>query len=155
MAHADVKRYFEAAGLGDRVRVLTESSATVEMAAAAIGCETGQIAKTLSYLIDDQPLLIVAAGHVRVDNQKYKAVFGKRPKFIPGEQVENYIGHEPGGVGPFAIKPDVPVYLDISLKKNAIIYPGAGSENSVVKLTLEELIHHSNFKDWVDIGQEV
>ena len=111
MSYENVRKYFEEVGLGDRIMVLEDSTATVEMAAEVIGCEEYQIAKTLSFLVDDLPILIVAAGNVRVDNKKYKAKFGKRPKMIPSELVEEYIGHGIGGVCPFAVKPHVAIYL--------------------------------------------
>lgn len=155
MSYANVKKYFEDVELGERVKVLEQSSATVQMAADAVGCETKQIAKTLSFLVDDLPILIVAAGNARIDNQKYKAAFLQKSKMIPGELVEKYVGHNPGGVCPFAVEPNVPIYLDVSLKQNEVVYPAAGSENSVVELTIEELERHSAFKDWVDVCKVV
>lgn len=154
MSHENVRRYFEIAGLGSRIRVLAQSSATVHLAALAVGCEVKQIAKTLSFLMDDSPILIVAAGNAKVDNQKYKAVFHKKPKMIPDESVEECVGHDPGGVCPFAVKPEVKTYLDVSLKQNEIVYPAAGSENSVVQLSIEELEHQSAFIAWVDVCKE-
>ncbi|MGI6745756.1 MAG: YbaK/EbsC family protein [Acutalibacteraceae bacterium] len=155
MSYENVKKYFEDFELGERVKVLQQSSATVQLAAEAVGCEVKQIAKTLSFLVGDLPILIVAAGNAKIDNQKYKATFLQKSKMIPGELVEEYVGHDPGGVCPFAVKPNVAIYLDVSLKQNEVVYPGAGSENSVVKLTIEELEHHSAFKNWVDVCKEV
>lgn len=155
MSYENVKKYFEGVGLCERVKVLEQSSATVEMAAKAVGCEIKQIAKTLSFMVDDAPILIVAAGNVKIDNKKYKAIFHQKSKMIPSKLVEEYIGHDIGGVCPFAVKPNVAIYLDISLKENNIIYPGAGNENCVVELSIEELEIHSNYNGWVDVCKEV
>lgn len=111
--------------------------------------------ETLSFFVGDLPILIVAAGNAKIDNQKYKATFLLKSKMIAGELAEEYVGHDPGGVCPFAVKPNVAIYLDVSLKQNEVVYPGAGSENSVVELTIEELERHSAFKDWVDVCKEV
>ena len=151
MSLENVQRYFENAGLGDRVLVFEKSSATVEEAAWAIGCEPKQIAKTMSFFVNDKPVLIVTAGDVKVDNKKYKAVFNQKAKMIPGEQVEGCVGHAPGGVCPFAANPDAEVYLDVSLKRFERIYPAAGNGNSAVDLSLAELMQHSGYVDWVDV----
>ncbi|MGI6545916.1 MAG: YbaK/EbsC family protein [Fastidiosipilaceae bacterium] len=151
MAYEKVKQYFESVRLGDRVRVLDQSSATVQMAADAVGCEPKQIAKTLSFIVDEAPILIVAAGNTKINNQKYKATFSQKSTMIPGDQVEDHVGHDPGGVCPFAIKPGVTVYLDESLRQNTTVYPAAGSANSVVRLSLEELERHSAYKEWIDV----
>jgi prolyl-tRNA editing enzyme YbaK/EbsC (Cys-tRNA(Pro) deacylase) len=155
MSYKNVKKYFEDAGLCERVKVLEQSSATVEMAAEAVGCEIKQIAKTLSFMVGDAPILVVAAGNVKIDNKKYKTTFHQKSKMVPSELVEEYIGHDIGGVCPFAVNPNVSIYLDISLKENDIIYPGAGNENSVVELSIEELETHSSYKSWVDVCKEV
>jgi len=125
----------------------------VEMAAEALGCEARQIAKTLSFMVEKAPVLVVAAGNVKMDNKKFKGRFGTRPKMIPGELVEEMVGHDVGGVCPFVLKPEVQVYLDISLKQNEIIYPAAGSENSLIELSIEELEEHSAFQEWVDVSK--
>ncbi len=117
MAFEDVKQYFENVGMEDRVIELEKSSATVEEAANVIGCKPSQIAKTLSFLVDGKPILIVAAGDSKVDNRKYKNTFNEKAKMIPASQVETLIGHAPGGVCPFVINKEVAVYLDISLKR--------------------------------------
>lgn len=154
MSFDNVKKYFDDVGLADRIIVLEQSSATVELAAEAIGCEAKQIAKSLSFLVDDSPILIIAAGNVKIDNQKFKATFLQKAKMISGDLVEKYIGHSPGGVCPFAVKSDVAIYMDISLKQNEVVYPAAGNENSVVKLSLEELKHLSAIKDWIDVCKD-
>ena len=131
--------------------VFEKSSATVEEAALAVGCEPKQIAKTMSFLQKEGPALIVAAGDVRVDNKKYKAEFHQKAKMIPGDQVEEQIGHAPGGVCPFAVKPEVKVYLDLSLKRFETVYPAAGSGHSAVKLSVPELEQCSGFSQWMDV----
>lgn len=149
MAVEKVKAFFEDTGL--KVIELPESSATVQLAAEALGTEPDEIAKTLSFLIDDQPILIVIAGLGRVDNHKYKETFHKKAAMIPPDKVEEYIGHAPGGVCPFAVNPGVRVYLDESLKRHEVVYPAAGSSNSAVKMTIAELEKYSGFEDWVDV----
>lgn len=151
MAFEKVKNYFDEIGLGERVKDFAVSSATVELAAAAVGCEAKQIGKTLSFLVEDKPILIVVAGDRKIDNSKYKAQFHQKAKMIPANLVEEYIGHDIGGVCPFAIKPDVTVYLDESLKENPVVYPAAGSEHSAVELSIEELEHCSDYKEWIDV----
>ena len=151
MSYKSVLEYFENVGLKDRIKVFEESSATVEMAAKAVGCKPKQIAKTLSFLVDDLPILIVATGNVMIDNQKYKEVFQQKSQMIPREKVEQYIGHDLGGVCPFAVNPGVTTYLDNSLKQNEVVYVAAGSPNSVVKLSISELEQHSHYKNWVDV----
>ncbi len=147
---AHLKEY----GLENRIRELDQSSATVELAAAAIGCEPGMIAKTMAFIQNEGPVLVLAAGDVRIDNKKYKAVFQQKAKMIPWDDVEQYIGHAPGGVCPFGVKPDVRVYLDESLKKYEVVYPAAGSDHSMVKLNIEELERCSGSMGWVLISKE-
>lgn len=154
MAFKEVKQYFEQFGMGQKVLDLDKSSATVEEAARAIGCEPCQIAKTMSFLIGEKPILIVTAGDARIDNKKYKTMFHKKAKMVPVAQVEKVIGHAPGGVCPFVIHPEVTVYLDISLKRFHKIYPAAGSDHSAVDLSLEELETYSHFTDWVDVCKD-
>ena len=155
MAFSRVKEFFDQAGLGDRVRELTQSSATVELAAQALGCDTGQIVKTLTFLVDQQALMVGCAGNVKVSNPKFKARFHRRPSMIPAEQVPAYTGHQVGGVCPFVVKEGVPVFLDQSIKANRIIYPGAGSSTSLVEMTLEELERLAKPVDWVDVCQPI
>lgn len=151
MSLEKVKQYFDTLGLGQRIHVLDQSSATVEEAAIAVGCEPERIAKTMSFLLGDDPILIVTAGDARVDNKKYKEYFHQKAKMIPGELVENYIGHAPGGVCPFAIPQGTKVFLDISLKRFAIVYPAAGTSNSAVELSIKELEDSSGYTAWIDV----
>ena len=151
MSYDKVKQYFDEAGAGDKVLTFSVSSATVELAAKAVGCEPARIAKTMSFLTDDGPILIVTAGDVKIDNHKYKEAFHQKAKMIPREEVETDIGHAPGGVCPFAIKDGVRVFLDDSLKRFDVVYPAAGNENSAVRLTIPELEQFSRCHQWIDV----
>lgn len=154
MASEKVISYFEHVGLKDRVKVFDKSSATVELAALAVGCEPAHIAKTMSFLQDGKAILIVTAGDARIENKKYKTLFHQKAKMIPWDDVERYIGHAPGGVCPFEIKEGIDTYLDISLKRFETVYPAAGSDNSAVALSIEELEKHSNSKGWIDVCKD-
>lgn len=154
MAFEKAKAYLEACGLADRIIVTEHSSATVTEAAEAIGCEPAMIAKTLSFLQGEQPVLILADGLARIDNHKYKERFGCKAKMIPAEQVEQLIGHDIGGVCPFGIHDGVTVYLDESLRRHEVIYPAVGSDHSGVKLTVAELERCSGYSDWVDVCKD-
>lgn len=138
-------------GMGERIVEFEESSATVELAARAIGCEEAMIAKTISFYVNDEAVLIVAAGDTKIDNPKFKEYFRCKAKMIPGAEVEQAVGHAPGGVCPFGVKDDVKVYLDDSLKRFEVVYPAAGSGNSAVKMTLEELEQASEMTAWIDV----
>ena len=151
MAFDKAKAYLEKYGLADRIIVPEQSSATVEAAAEALGCEPAMIAKTLSFLQADGPVLILADGVARIDNHKYKERFGCKAKMIPADQVEPLIGHDIGGVCPFGINEGVTVYLDESLRKHETVYPAAGSDHSGVRLTIAELERCSGYTDWVDV----
>ena len=151
MSFERAKEHLKKYGLENKVMEFPVSSATVEEAAKAVGCEEKEIAKTLSFIVDDKPILIVVAGDCKIDNSKYKAEFHKKAKMIPFADVEELIGHSVGGVCPFGIKEGVTVYLDDSLKRFDTIYPACGSSNSAVKLTIEELEKASNFEKWVDV----
>lgn len=151
MSYESVRAYFEQAGLGDRLMLPEHSSATVEEAARAIGCEPRQIAKTLSFLADGGAILVVVAGDARVDNRKYRETFGTKARMIPADEVERFIGHAPGGVCPFAVHAGVRVWLDVSLRRFPIVYPAAGSDHSAVRLTPQELERLSHATGWVDV----
>ena len=146
-----VKAYFRELGVEDKVQELEESSATVELAAQALGVEPGRIAKTLSFLVDGSPILIVAAGDVKIDNAKYKKFFGAKAKMLTPDEAVTLIGHAVGGVCPFAVNEGVTVYLDESLKKFVTVFPACGSSNSAIELTMEELEKYSLYKEWVDV----
>lgn len=151
MSYEKVKAYFDSVGLGDRVTVREQIGDTVEHAALAIGCEPAHIAKTMSFLLPDGPILIVSAGDAKVNSSKFKAAFQQKAVMIPGDQVEAMIGHEPGAVCPFALNDGVRVYFDVSLKRFQDIHAAGGSLNSTVHLTLDELVEHAHMVDWVDL----
>lgn len=154
MAIDRVKVYFKQYGMEERIREFEVSSATVELAAEALQCEPCRIAKTLSFLVEGRPVLIVAAGDVKVDNPKYKARFDAKAKMLTPEEAEILVGHAVGGVCPFAVNEGVTVYLDESLKRFQTVFPACGSSNSAIELTLEELERYSGFTAWVDVCKE-
>lgn len=145
------KEYLKKFELDDKVMEFPVSSATVEEAAKAINCEEKEIAKSLSFLVEDKPILIIVAGDCKIDNSKYKAEFSTKAKMIPFEKVEELIGHAVGGVCPFGVNDNVDIYLDESLKRLKIVYPACGSSNSAIKLKVEELEKIVNYKKWVDV----
>lgn len=151
MSIQKVKKYFEQFGIEERVRELSDSSATVELAAAALGVEPQRIAKTLSFWVGERPILIVTAGDVKIDNAKYKALFGLKAKMLSFDEVEPTVGHSIGGVCPFAINNGVDVYLDQSLKRFVTVFPACGSANSAIELSIQELERYSGFLQWVDV----
>lgn len=151
MSFQAVKEYFQIAGLGQRVLLLEQSSATVEQAAQALGCAPKQIAKTLSFLVEEQPILIVAAGDAKVDNGRYKAAFGGKAKMLTPQEAVELVGHAVGGVCPFAVNEGVEVYLDESLRRFDTVFPAAGSANSAIELTCEELAELARTDRWVDV----
>ena len=151
MSLEKAKNYLSKFGMADRVVEFTSSSATVAEAAIAAGCTEGEIAKTLSFIVDDKPILIVVAGDVKIDNSKYKGYFHTKAKMIAFEDVEKLIGHAVGGVCPFGIEDGVNVYLDVSLKRFDMVYPACGSSNSAIKLTIEELEKTSAYIEWIDV----
>ena len=151
MSFIKAKEYLKEFNLEDRIMEFDVSSATVREAANALGCSEGEIAKTLSFLVGDKPILIVTAGDAKIDNSKYKKEFSTKAKMIAFDEVEKIIGHSVGGVCPFGINENVEVYLDESLKQYEIIYPACGSSNSAVKLTVNDLETASNYLKWVDV----
>lgn len=151
MAIEKVRAYFREHGMEERVRELDVSSATVELAAAALHCAPQRIAKTLSFLVDSHAVLVVAAGDAKIDNPKYKAQFGTKAKMLSPQEAETLVGHAVGGVCPFAVKEGVDVYLDVSLKRFETVFPACGSSNSAIELTIPELEEHSGYVGWVDV----
>ena len=154
MAIDKVKEYFKQYNMENRIQEFEVSSATVELAAQALGCEGKRIAKTLSFLVDDKAILIVAAGDAKIDNPKYKQTFSCKAKMLSYEQVEEMIGHAVGGVCPFAINENVIVYLDESLKRFETVFPACGSSNSAIELSIAELEEHSGATGWVDVCKD-
>ena len=151
MSIEKVRAFFREKGIEDRVQEFPVSSATVELAAQALGVEGKRIAKTLSFLVGDQCVLIVAAGDAKVDNAKFKAQFHTKAKMLPHDQVPEYVGHAVGGVCPFAVKEGVAVYLDESLRRFETVYPACGSSNSAIELTIPELMAYANTDAWIDV----
>lgn len=146
-----VRAYFKDQNIEDRIQEFEVSSATVELAAAALNCEPQRIAKTLSFLVNENAILIVAAGDARIDNPKYKAKFGAKAKMLSPGDAENLIGHAVGGVCPFAVNEGVDIYLDVSLKRFETVFPACGSSNSAIELTIPELEKYSGCTKWVDV----
>lgn len=153
MSVVQVKEYLKQWDLQDKVREFEVSSATVELAAQAVGCEPARIAKTMSFLVDGKAILIVLAGDVKIDNHKYKERFHTKAVMLKQDQLEEMVGHPIGGVCPFDVKDTVDVYLDESLKRFEVVYPAAGSASSAVELTLPELETASRSKGWVDVSK--
>ena len=151
MAIDKVREYMKQYGMEDKILEFEVSSATVQLAAEAVGCEPERIAKTLSFIVDEKPILIVAAGDAKIDNPKYKAMFHTKAKMIPAAEVEGLIGHAVGGVCPFGINEGVTVYLDECLKRFETVYPACGSSNSAIELTIPELEKISGFTSWIDV----
>ena len=151
MSYEKAKAHLERYGLADRIQLFDVSSATVELAAAALGVEGARIAKTLSFLVEEKPVLIVAAGDAKVDNRKFKDKFHVKAKMLSHEQAAELVGHAVGGVCPFGVNPGVKTYMDESLRRFEIVYPAAGTSNSAVRLTPEELYRASEAVEWVDV----
>ena len=146
-----VRKYFSSFGMEDRILEFQVSSATVELAAQAVGCIPARIAKTLSFKISEEPILIVTAGDAKIDNRKYKDKFGKKAVMLSQEEVSEKVGHAVGGVCPFGIPETVRVYLDESLRRFETVFPAAGSSNSAIELNMEELERYSTAKEWIDV----
>lgn len=151
MAIEKVKAYFKKYNMENRIQEFDVSSATVELAAEALHCEPCRIAKTLSFMVDGQAILVVAAGDAKIDNSKYKKQFGAKAKMLSPQEVETMVGHAVGGVCPFAVNGNVTIYLDESLKRFQTVFPACGSSNSAIELTMEELERYSSFVSWVDV----
>jgi len=145
------RAYFRALGIENKVIEFSVSSATVELAAAALGVEGARIAKTLSFKTDDSCMLILAAGDARIDNRKFKDAFHFKAKMPSAEEVLELVGHPVGGVCPFGINEGIPVYLDVSLKRFETVFPAAGSASSAIELSLDELYKYSNALEWIDV----
>ena len=152
MSIEKVRAYFQGFGIAERIMEFSVSSATVELAAQALGVEGARIAKSMSFKIGEEPIIIVMAGDARVDNAKYKAQFHTKAKMLTHEEAHERIGHDVGGVCSFALPENVKTYLDVSLKRFATVFPAAGSSNSAIEFTCEELERYSsNFQQWVDV----
>lgn len=146
-----VRAYFETCGIADRIQEFPVSSATVDLAAQALGVEGARIAKTLSFRLGERVILVVCAGDAKVDNRRYKDEFGGKASMLSHEEAESLTGHAVGGVCPFAVNEGVEIYLDESLRRFTTVYPAAGSSNSAIEMTMEELERYSNARKWVDV----
>lgn len=146
-----VRAYFRRFGIEDRVQEFDVSSATVELAAEALHCEPRRIAKTLSFMVDGSPILIVAAGDAKIDNPKYKAQFGTKAKMLSPDEALTLVGHAVGGVCPFAIHDGVKVYLDVSLQRFETVFPACGSSQSAIELRIPELEQYATPVAWIDV----
>lgn len=153
MAFDKAKKYLDEKGYGDRVKEFEVSSATVELAAIAVGTEPARIAKSLTFMVEEKAVMILCAGDAKVANSKFKAYFHTKAKMLSYEQVSEMIGHEVGGVCPFGVNDGVAVYLDESLKRFDIVYPACGSDNSAVELSIGELEETSGYIEWIDVCQ--
>ena len=151
MSIEKVRAYFDTLGIGEKIREFPVSSATVELAAQALGVEGARIAKTLSFKLDERTILVVAAGDAKVDNTKYKAAFGGKAKMLTPEEAVERVGHAVGGVCPFAVNEGVEIYLDESLRRFDTVFPAAGSSNSAIELTCDELSRYAKSEKWVDV----
>lgn len=154
MSTEKVKSYFKQWQLDDRIHEFDVSSATVDLAAQALNCQPKRIAKTLSFMVQEKPLLIVTAGDARIDNKKFKSQFKTKAKMLKHEDTKVLIGHDVGGVCPFVINKGVLVYLDISLKRFATVFPACGSANSAIELSISELESHSHYSTWIDVCKD-
>lgn len=148
------RAYLDQFGVGERIREFPVSSATVELAAVAAGVIPARIAKTLSFAGPEGCLLVVAAGDARVDNKKYKDTFGRKARMLSHDQAQEQTGYAVGGVCPFGVKEGVSIYLDESLKRFSTVLPAAGSSNSCVEMTCEELERYSGARGWVDVCRD-
>ena len=151
MSIEKVRAYFDTLGITDRIQEFPVSSATVELAAQALGVAPARIAKTLSFKLEERTVLVVAAGDAKIDNTKYKAAFGGKAKMLTPEEAVERVGHAVGGVCPFAVNDGVEVYLDESLRRFDTVFPAAGSSNSAIELTCEELARYAKSDKWVDV----
>ena len=151
MSIEKVRAYFSCFGIENRILEFPVSSATVELAALAVGCAPQRIAKTLSFMVAEQPVLIVAAGDAKIDNPKYKAQFSQKAKMLTADQAVALIGHAVGGVCPFAVNEGVTIYLDESLRRFDTVFPACGSSNSAIELTIPELEQYSGYSSWINV----
>ncbi len=155
MAIEKVRAYLKQWGMEEKILEFETSSATVELAANAVGCKPQRIAKTLSFRTNDKCILVVCAGDTKIDNSKFKKKFETKAKMLPFEEVLESVGHEVGGVCPFGVNSDVEIYLDSSLKRFETVFPACGSENSAIELSIDELEKTSNYREWVDVCKVV
>lgn len=154
MAIERVREYFKSFGIEDRIKEFEVSSATVQLASEALGCEPKRIAKSLSFMVNGGAILVVAGGDSRIDNSKFKAQFGTKAKMLTPDEAIELVGHAVGGVCPFALNEGVSVYLDKSLARFETVFPACGSSNSAIELTIAELEKYSGYVSWVDVCKD-
>ncbi|WKY49157.1 YbaK/EbsC family protein [Eubacteriaceae bacterium ES3] len=154
MSTEKVRNYLKEWNLDHRVREFESSSATVLLAAQALKCEPERIAKTLAFMVDGDPILVVVAGDARIDNKKFKLCFSSKPKMLSHEQTESFVGHKVGGVCPFAVNENIRIFLDKSLKRFESVFPACGSSNSAIELSILELENTSNYIEWIDVAKD-
>lgn len=154
MAIEKVREYFKSFGIEDRIKEFEVSSATVQLASEALGCEPKRIAKSLSFMVNGGAILVVAGGDSRIDNSKFKAQFGTKAKMLTPDEAVSLVGHAVGGVCPFALNEGVSVYLDKSLARFETVFPACGSSNSAIELTIAELEKYSGYVSWVDVCKD-
>ncbi len=154
MSYDKAKECLRKYNLEDRIIEFPISTATVKLAAEALGVSDGEIAKSMAFYINEDAIIVVSAGDKKIDNSKYKQYFKVKAKMVPFEEVESVIGHKAGGVCPFGINENVKVYLDESLKKYCYVYPACGTANTAVKLNIEDLEKASNYTSWIDVCKE-
>lgn len=151
MALESARDFLKSKGYEDRIKLFEVSSATVELAAIAVGTAPAHIAKSLTFMVEEQPIMIICAGDMKIDNSKYKGIFHKKAKMLTRDEVNELIGHDVGGVCPFGIKPGVNVYLDESLKRFEKVYPACGTAASAVELTPDEFFDIVGDAEWIDV----
>ena len=154
MAIENVRNFLKQYNMDTQIQEFAVSSATVDLAASALGCEPERIAKTLSFLVNGQAVLVVTSGDAKIDNKKFKEYFNQKAKMLSPNEVVNLVGHAIGGVCPFAIKSGVSVYLDISLKRFETVYPACGSSNSAIEHSIKQLEEYSSYLQCVDVSKE-
>ena len=154
MAIENVRNFLKQYNMDTQIQEFAVSSATVDLAASALGCEPERIAKSLSFLVNGQAVLVVTSGDAKIDNKKFKEYFNQKAKMLSPDEVINLVGHAIGGVCPFAIKSGVSVYLDISLKRFETVYPACGSSNSAIELSIKQLEEYSGYLQWIDVCKE-
>lgn len=154
MSYLKAKQHLEKYNLESRIIEFSSSTATVALAAEQVGVTEGEIAKSMSFIVNDNPILVIVAGDKKIDNHKYKDEFKVKAKMISFDDVETLIGHKAGGVCPFGINDNVRVYLDLSLKKYEYVYPACGTSNTAVKLLINELEKASKYIKWIDVCKE-
>lgn len=151
MSYNRVRNYFDEKNLSNLITEHELTGDTVEHAAEIIGCTLAEIAKSLTFLVDQKPVMVVMSGDARINSSKFKSKFHQKPSFIPREKVEDFIGHKPGAVCPFVVNEGVPIYLDVSLRRFTQVHTAAGIDTATICVGLTELEQYSHALEWVDV----